>query len=207
MNTRIYFNDKYIEFGGASGQQSQNQDFIIYDWAAREKPQLKKIINTFLDASENRCVKLLNSSLEGLLPQLKEHVYYIEAAGGFIERNNEFLFIHRHGRWDLPKGKLEKNERVVHAAIRECEEECGISRLQIAKQLNSTFHIYPYKNGFALKQSYWFYMTTDYDKTLVPQIEEDIDKVEWFKIPAIRSHIIRDTYHTISDVVTEALNL
>jgi 8-oxo-dGTP pyrophosphatase MutT (NUDIX family) len=32
----------------------------------------------------------------------------------------------RLGKWDLPKGKMEKNEEPMICAIREVEEECGI---------------------------------------------------------------------------------
>ena len=111
---------------------------------------------------------------------LKVSFLYIEAAGGFIERDKRFLFIHRLGKWDLPKGKLEKKETIENAAIRECEEECAIKNLKIVKQLASTFHIYPFKTGYVLKQTYWFYMKTNYAEKLKPQTEENIDEVKWF---------------------------
>ena len=34
----------------------------------------------------------------------------IDAAGGLVENNGNFLWIFRNGIWDLPKGKLEINE-------------------------------------------------------------------------------------------------
>ena len=115
--------------------------------------------------------------------------------------------IHRQGIWDLPKGKLEKGETIKNAAIRECEEECGIKQLTITKQLSSSFHLYKYKKGFALKQSYWFYMKSDYSKKLTPQIEEDIDEVKWFSKHEIETIIINHTYYTIRDVINEAIGI
>ena len=109
------------------------------------------------------------------------------------------------GKWDLPKGKLEKKETIENAAIRECEEECAVENLKIVKQLASTFHIYPYKTGYALKQTYWFYMQTNYAKKLKPQTEENIDEVKWFSENEVKQIAFNDTYLTIKDVILEAL--
>ena len=52
----------------------------------------------------------------------------IEAAGGLVKNENgDYLFIYRNDKWDLPKGKIEKDEKTKVAAVREVEEECGIA--------------------------------------------------------------------------------
>src|ERR1043166_3932939 len=67
----------------------------------------------------------------------------IEAAGGLVKNNKgEYLFIFRKGKWDLPKGKIDKGESVSAAAIREVEEECGVKKLSIRKELPPTYHTY-----------------------------------------------------------------
>lgn len=208
MNKKIYFNDKFLLFSEAQPQVSRNQVIRKYDAAAdKNNAFIEEILSDFLEFLNNRSFILQDYKLEDLIRYFKKEHYYIEAAGGFIEKQNEFLFIHRHGRWDLPKGKLEKNEGIREAAIRECEEECGIRELEIVRQLSSTFHIYPYKKSYALKQSYWFYMTSSYSQALVPQAEEDIDQVKWFTQQQIQSVIIKDTYYTITDVIREALSI
>ena len=59
--------------------------------------------------------------------ELVESFYtIIKAAGGVVEKNDSILLIHRLGKWDLPKGKLEKNEKSKTAAIREVFEETGL---------------------------------------------------------------------------------
>ncbi len=207
MNIQIYFNNKFIELSSNDIQNSQNQaikkSYLLND----NKLNFNKIIDEFLFDPSNDNIKIVSSDLNSLLELFKSKFYYIEAAGGFIEKDNEFLFIHRQGIWDLPKGKLEKGETIKNAAIRECEEECGIKQLSIAKQLSSSFHLYKYKKGFALKQSYWFYMKSDYSKKLTPQIEEDIDEVKWFSKHEIETIIIKHTYYTIRDVINEALEI
>jgi 8-oxo-dGTP pyrophosphatase MutT (NUDIX family) len=42
------------------------------------------------------------------------------------------LFIFRNGKWDLPKGGIEK-ERKLDTAMREVEEETGVNQLRDKK--------------------------------------------------------------------------
>ncbi len=207
MNKRVYFNDKFIELIDKKNSELSAIQPHRIDETSKSKKKLNLIIEAFLTSNSELNVSLNDISLDDLISYFKEHHYYIEAAGGLIEKNNQFLFIRRHNRWDLPKGKLEKKEGIKEAAIRECEEECGIKNLNIIKPLNSTFHIYPFKNSFALKQSYWFYMRTDYAEKLIPQLEEDITEVKWFGLQEIKQAVLSDTYYTISDVAKEGLGL
>jgi 8-oxo-dGTP pyrophosphatase MutT (NUDIX family) len=104
---------------------------------------------------------------------------FVHAAGGMVfNSKNDFLVIHRNGKWDLPKGHLKKGERPEYGGMREVEEECGIEGLEIVAPLANTFHMYD-RNGLVLKKTFWYLMHSDFDKELVPQLEEGIDKVEW----------------------------
>jgi len=202
MNKKIYFNDKFISIN-ASGTGSP-QDFEIRVENKEHQKYLIKIVNEFLSSTKGNSIQIKTDNIDQVFNEIKQLFYYIEAAGGFIENNGKFLFIHRQNKWDLPKGKLEKGEAIKNAAIRECEEECGIKNLTISKQLPSTFHIYPFKKGFALKQTYWFYMLNDYDKELTPQHEEDIDEVKWFTKNEVMFNLQPNTYSTIANVIDEA---
>ncbi|NEW79326.1 MAG: NUDIX domain-containing protein [Gelidibacter sp.] len=111
---------------------------------------------------------------------IKFHTYFKsqKAAGGkVLNVNNEVLFIYRFNKWDLPKGKLNKGESVSECAVREVEEECGITNLQIVKPLETTYHIYKEKGKTILKTTYWFLMSADYTGELTPQLEEGIEQV------------------------------
>ena len=62
--------------------------------------------------------------IEGLNTQIKE----IAASGGVVFNEfNEVLFIYRRGFWDLPKGKIDPGETKEQTAVREVEEETGIT--------------------------------------------------------------------------------
>jgi len=110
----------------------------------------------------------------------------IKAAGGLVsDKQGRILVIKRLGFWDLPKGKVEKKESLQNAAVREVEEECGISGLSIKEPLDSIFHIYrspfhPAPNNFVLKKTTWFEMLYEGNETPVPQQSENIEEVRWF---------------------------
>ena len=104
----------------------------------------------------------------------------IEAAGGMVlNKQGELLMIFRRGMWDLPKGKIDEGESLEDCALREVAEETGLTKLQLIRPLQSTYHTYPYKGKTALKPSHWFLMHAKGNETLVPQIEEDITEIRW----------------------------
>ncbi|UAM98581.1 NUDIX domain-containing protein [Polaribacter litorisediminis] len=106
-----------------------------------------------------------------------QNLKVVPAAGGLVlNAKKEVLFIYRNNTWDLPKGKIEKGETIETAAIREVEEECGISNISIDKKLLTTYHIYN-QDGLNLKETHWFLMYSDYQKELIPQLEEGITQV------------------------------
>lgn len=87
--------------------------------------------------------------------------------------------IKRKGFWDLPKGKIEKGENDEEGALREVEEETGLVGMHIDRHLVDTFHTYDLKGKMVLKRSTWFLMKCQGAPTLTPQVEEEIEKVEW----------------------------
>lgn len=117
-----------------------------------------------------------------ILKKLKEKIPVAKAGGGLVyNKKGEVLFIFRNGKWDLPKGGIEKNEDIEHTAIREVEEETGVSELKIVKKLQKTYHVFRRNGKFKLKITHWFEMTSSYDGTLTPQEKEGIEKAVWLK--------------------------
>jgi 8-oxo-dGTP pyrophosphatase MutT (NUDIX family) len=138
---------------------------------------------------------------------LKKRYRIVEAGGGLVvNRNEEILFIFRRGKWDLPKGKLEKHEKVKAGAVREVEEECGITNPVIREELITTFHKFKNKGKECLKKSYWFVMDYDGEEELIPQLEEDITKVRWMSVDKFEK-VNQNTFLSISDVLEAYLEL
>ncbi|MCO6499773.1 MAG: NUDIX domain-containing protein [Vicingus serpentipes] len=140
---------------------------------------------------------------EGAFIAFQHHFKSIKAAGGWVRNiQNKTLFIHRLGKWDLPKGKIEEGEKKEAAAIREVEEECGIKGLKIIKQLLDTFHLYELGEKVILKQTFWYEMITNFDGDLIPQIEENITEAVWFSNNEIHQKALTNTYASIKELIT-----
>ena len=130
----------------------------------------------------------------------------ISAAGGVVSNgNNQTLMIFRNGRWDLPKGKLEDNEKIENCAVREVEEECGIDDIKLNDLICKTLHIYPLQGTWCLKTTWWFKMTSQFDKTLIPQTEEGITSVRWIDNDELEP-FVNTSFLTIKYVVDRAQN-
>ena len=99
------------------------------------------------------------------------------AAGGVVIIDNKFVAIERNGIPDLPKGHIEKGEIPEVAALREVEEETGITDLEIIKELPATWHCYLLDNQWTIKKTNWYLMKTASGMKNIPQTEEGISKV------------------------------
>ncbi len=142
-------------------------------------------------------VNLYHKKEEKLLKHLKKKLKLITAAGGLVfNQKKEVLFIYRKGRWDLPKGKVEKKESLEESAMREVEEETGVKNLKITRFIDITYHILKRNGKYKLKETYWFEMKTDYTGELVPQKEEGIKKVKWKNFDKTQI-AIRNSYENI----------
>ncbi len=104
----------------------------------------------------------------------------ITAAGGLVRNEkNETMLIFRKGKWDLPKGKIDKKEKLEDCALREVEEETGVKGAKIIEPLAITYHTYHEGARFILKVSHWFLMKVTGEQKLIPQVEEDITEIRW----------------------------
>ena len=103
----------------------------------------------------------------------------IAAGGKVVNSKNEILFIYRNNKWDLPKGKAERNENIAETALREVKEETGIKDISITKPLQVTYHIFKKNKKYRLKITYWFEMMSSNVNQLVPQLDEGITRAEW----------------------------
>ncbi|MCW8898557.1 MAG: NUDIX domain-containing protein [Flavobacteriales bacterium] len=134
--------------------------------------------------------------------RFKNNFELIIAAGGKVSNAaGNILFIFRLGKWDLPKGKVEVGETLEESAIREVEEECGISKLTIINHLKDTYHLYELNNKMVIKQSVWYEMKTDDTSKLIPQTEENITDARWMNDEEIQHEVLKNTYPSIREII------
>lgn len=132
-----------------------------------------------------------------ILTTLKSKIPVEKAAGGLVfNKKGEILFIFRNGKWDLPKGGVEKKEKKKEAAVREVEEETGVNQLKITKKLEKTYHIFKRNGKFKLKVTHWYKMESSFDGIPKPQTEEGIEKAVWVK-PEDVSTLLENSYENI----------
>ena len=117
---------------------------------------------------------------EEILKKFAKKIPLVIAAGGVVtNKEGKVLFIFRNGKWDLPKGGVDKGETLEQAAIREVEEETGVQGLKIENFLKTTYHIFKRNGSYKLKEVHWFAMRTSYKGELVGEASEGIEKVKW----------------------------
>lgn len=150
-------------------------------------------------------INIYYSDLEQLWQSFRSIFKIVEAAGGIVKNENgKILFIKRLGKWDLPKGKIEKGEVPGQAALRELEEETGLNELILKHYVNNTFHIYKERNGdLILKTTHWFAMQSLGNKKAKPQIEEGISEVAWMNEQEISEVVFPNTFKNIRLILGE----
>jgi len=161
-----------------------------------------------LDLLENTSVKELNifgENIDQIWGEFQSLFRIIEAAGGIVNNpHGEVLFIKRLGKWDLPKGKMEKGESREESAVREIEEETGLKDVELVRFINTTYHIYIERNGDkVLKCTHWFEMNFNGEDTSKPQIEEGITEVAWKNTSQIEEEVFPSTFKNIKLIIKE----
>lgn len=149
----------------------------------------------------------LHHNLDELLKAFKRKFVFIQAAGGLVyTSDHQFLLIFRKGKWDLPKGKLDEGETLETCAVREVQEETGLSRATLEKPLCVTYHTYAEHGKNILKESHWYLMKAANKELLTPQSEEDIEKCEWIGADKLAPYM-EDTHPSIIDVLKAGVTI
>jgi 8-oxo-dGTP pyrophosphatase MutT (NUDIX family) len=207
---KLFINNKvvYLCQNPAFVDNLMHEEFIIEPYT--NKADFASTLKIILSNVNKSNVILFNKNVEKILTEVISFFECIEAAGGVVQnRQGEILLIFRRGSWDLPKGKIEKNESLEQAAVREVEEETGLDHVKIIKAVTfrkllnkATYHSYMIKDTLAMKVSYWYEMKTDFTGNLVPQEEEDIEIAKWVKKEDVPAYFDK-MYPSIVDVLKE----
>jgi 8-oxo-dGTP pyrophosphatase MutT (NUDIX family) len=173
--------DKFHQIISGLASDIRANDLVGH--VAVNNPSAVLLYKLFALLREKKLKKLHTLSLAApskkiLANAIKEQYKIIEAAGGVVSKGDRILLIHRLGKWDFPKGKLDKNEKFKEAAVREVEEECNI-KVKLGEKICSTWHTYTQNRNRILKQTKWYAMTCLDDRLMHPQAEEDIDQILW----------------------------
>lgn len=168
---------------------------------AKNVESVKKDIEPLMkEVTLDTPLQIVCSDVEEAFKDVFKDFKLIEAAGGLVQRKDDFLLIKRKGLWDIPKGKIDKGESPENAAVREVMEECGIDGHEITDPLVTTYHTMKFRGKPAIKRTYWYMMKYKGRKITAPQREEGITKVKWMCEDHMLS-IRGRTYGSINEVL------
>ena len=80
------------------------------------------------------------------------------------------------------------------------EEETGIGKLHIVKELPSTWHHYQLGDEWRLKRTYWYLMESEEPIQAKPQTEEGISEVKLIGAEGIDA-FLKETFRSISEIL------
>lgn len=201
---KIFFGDRVVFLTSKITKTFEKNDGLFYKY--REKEELAEVLKVFESSSKLSSLYILHTNEDALLEIVKSCYTIIEAAGGVVKRKDgKQLAIFRRGKWDLPKGKVEKGEFYKQTALREVEEECGIHSIEAGKKYSDTYHVYSEKGKSVLKRTVWFEMKLTADEPVVVQTSEDITDYIWFDFYNVKD-IMKNTFESLKDIFILTVN-
>ncbi|UTW60780.1 NUDIX domain-containing protein [bacterium SCSIO 12741] len=171
--TEIIFTDLVGDLKEVSG----GKNVKVYRTSGPSEEQVEKWLEK---PAEVRRIFLSNNPSKSWKSFKKRYEKIVAGGGIVLNENDHFLTIFRRGFWDLPKGKIEKDETVFEGAVREIEEETGIRADQLLfPKPDKTWHLYRIKKGVVIKKSVWYWLRAEPGQQPVPQFAEDITQATW----------------------------
>ena len=187
---KVFVNDKPLFLTNEIAKETDFQLFLL------ESIDIEQLI---IKIFQNKVQKayLYYPDEKAILKKLKEKIPVCKAGGGLVyNKKGDVLFIFRNGKWDLPKGGIEKGEEIDFTAMREVEEETGVNKLEITNKLQKTYHVFKRNGKYKLKITHWFEMQTTFEGSLFPQANEGIEKAAWFNSEQIKE-ALKNSYENI----------
>ena len=202
MFIKIYFDDKPLFL--CDNVDATLQPYIHHDDAVfideLNLHTVKSMIHEMQDPSIHAGV-FFHKDLKELKDAFFKKFTLIKAAGGFVlNGNKEVLMMFRRGKWDLPKGKMDKKESFEDCALRETEEETGLKKIKLTSPIIITYHTYHEGSKFVLKETRWFAMEASSEQKLLPQAAEQITKLEWVEKNDLKKYL-QNSFPLINDVL------
>ncbi len=193
---KVFVNDKPIILTTQVEKEGKFKNYLL------KSVDLRKVIRE-LNTNAVKGVHLVHKKEKKLLKKFLKKLPNVIAGGGLVKnKKGDVLFIFRNGKWDLPKGKTEKNEPIEASAIREVEEETGVAGLSITKPLDTTYHIFKRNGRYRIKITYWFEMYTEFEGDLTPEESEGISKVAWLNTKEIDT-ALKNSYANIRSLIKD----
>lgn len=195
---KVFFNERIVLLTDDFIRNFQMRYGLFYKY--KDVEELKEMLSLFWDIRHIDNLFIYHHDLDQLRERFKSCFQQVNAGGGLIKnKEGRYLIMKRRGKWDLPKGKVNKNETIEAAALREVTEETGLFGIAVVSPMLSTYHTYYIEDKPVLKRTSWFEMLYIGNDDPIPELEEDITEIRWLRKDELRS-ITSNTYQAITDV-------
>ncbi len=141
------------------------------------------------------------------MDKMPDEIFPSAAAILFNEDRSEVLLQRRidNASWALPAGRMDIGESIAECAIRECEEETGlttrIKRLVGVYSDPTNYAILRYPNGHSVQ-----YVSSVFEVEYVSgevKVSEESTAVEWFPVGALPEQVSHSTRLRIQDALSD----
>jgi 8-oxo-dGTP pyrophosphatase MutT (NUDIX family) len=212
----IFINDIPVRILKADEQPSEGRVNHIIDAAQEPVTQAKLLYHVWIQNVGEQELNTLLNFLDAKVPTnvlsvcvsvkdydvtkdyLRSKFKVVKAAGGLVRKKDKFLMIYRLKKWDLPKGKREKDETNKQTAVREVEEECNVT-VKLGQKICTTWHTYTMNKRAMIKKTRWYVMDVVDDTRMRPQPTEDIEETRWMNRKEVY-HALEHSYKSINYV-------
>jgi 8-oxo-dGTP pyrophosphatase MutT (NUDIX family) len=196
---KVFFNERIVLLTDDFIRNFQLRYGLFYKY--RNVEDLKELIAFYWKLKRIDTLFIFHHDIEELRERFKSCFQQVFAAGGLVQnKEGKYLIMKRRGKWDLPKGKVNRNETFEQAAIREVTEECGLHGLEITNPLLSTYHSYFLDDQTILKRTSWFKMAYPGHEEPIPEQDEGITEIRWVSKEDL-GKITGNTYLAVLDVL------
>lgn len=160
---------------------------LIYDNEVPPKAVINEAVELGKEFGGENSGKFVNGVLGTVYRDSEkyEEEETVTSAGGIIFRNEDgeikFLLIKNlYDKWTFPKGKVEEGETWQEAAVREIQEETGISEAEILGEVGEVR--FTDKSGDeAIKKNVHFYLVKTDQKETVVDPKAHVKEIAWMR--------------------------
>ena len=198
---KVHFENRFILI---SSEPDRLQKYGLFHKFYDTK-ELYKIISDFQTDPKIQSINIYGPDIKHIWKIFRIYFTEVGAAGGLVRHTSgRFLFIEKKGKLDLPKGHIEPGEEPEACALREVNEESGITGHSIVKPLMPSYHTYTWEGISYLKKTSWFLMQYDGEMVTEPQVKEGITRVEWL-LPEELSKIKSSAWLSLMDMINTSI--
>ena len=123
---KIYFEKRAIVI--CSPDDASLSDPNAVEFHIGDKLDLHTLVGMFETSDTLGRIYIPSTDTDATYKRVCGEFREVNAAGGLVSnRRGDYLLISRNGLWDLPKGHQEQGEDIRVTAMREVQEETGVT--------------------------------------------------------------------------------